>query len=452
MNTNFHHFSDKTVALVPDAVCVDIRSLTVEQTIVSNREAGEICIGTSGVARGYIKTQIPAPGSAERLLQEPSANSKFPEVNLQDCLLLAGSTGFLGGAILADLLQNGELSVMKVLLLVRATTPTEGVVRVGNSLRRFEVPEELISHIGVEHIICGGLTTTDSYVQDPRLQKVTRVINCAGITSFGPHPEVWTTNVDGTLAFGHMVAKLPHLKRFIHVSTAMICGSMPPHVVKEEMFPQPKLRHFVPYTESKAEAERRLRAELIDCPLVIVRPTIVVGHSKLGCNPSGSIFWAFRMSDALRMVTAPLTSCIDVVPVDYVAQALLYLVQAKNLHYTTYHLGSGEAGSCSFAEIDEAFSAAMNRKAGDDFRHASFHEAAELQPQFHELFGHCNKRFMLGAMRLYGNFASLNTIFDNSRALEDGVAKPPRFVDYLKMCQKTSKDITIADQAMIDYA
>lgn len=370
---------------------------------------------------------------------------------MKDCLLLAGSTGFLGGAILAELLQNEKLSGIKMLLLVRASTPAEGVERVCNSLRRFEVTEENISRVRTEHILCGGLTTTDSFARDPRLQEVTLVINCAGITSFGPHPEVWTTNVDGTLAFGHLVAKLPHLRRFIHVSTAMICGSKPPQVVREEMYPQSKLRHFVPYTESKAEAERRLRAELIDCPLVIVRPTIVVGHSKLGCKPSGSIFWAFRMSDALRMVTAPLTSRIDVVPVDYVALALLHLVQAKKLHHNTYHLGAGEAGSCSFAEIDEAFRFAMSRTTGDDFRQASFHEAAELHPQFHELFGRCNKRFMLGAMRLYGSFASLNTSFDNSRALEEGVAHPPRFADYLHRCQDTSKDITIADQAMIDF-
>ncbi len=370
----------------------------------------------------------------------------------KDCLLLAGATGFLGGAILSELLQNEELSGLKVLLVVRAKTPSEGLERVWKSLRRFEVSEENIERIRVENIICGGLTTTETFANDPRLQKVTLVINCAGITSFGPHPEVWTTNVDGTLAFAHMVSKLPHLRRLIHVSTAMICGSKPPHVVQEDMYPQPKLRHFVPYTESKAEAEKRLREELPDCPLVIVRPTIVVGHSKLGCKPSGSIFWAFRMSDAVRMVTAPLTSRIDVVPVDYVAQALLHLVRAKKLHYSTYHLGAGDAQSCSFGEINDAFSRAMKRKKSSDFRQATFHEAAELQPQFHELFGKCNKRFMLGAMRLYGSFASLNTAFDNSRAVEDGVPTPPRFTDYLHECYKSSKDITISDQAMIDFA
>ena len=371
---------------------------------------------------------------------------------MKDSLLLTGSTGFLGGAILAELLQNEELSSMDVLLLVRASTPSEGLERVYSSLRRFEVTEEHIVRIQIEHIICGGLTTTDSFAGDTRLQKVTLVINCAGITSFGPHPEVWTTNVDGTLAFGHMVAKLPDLRRFIHVSTAMICGSKPPRLVHEEMYPQPKLRHFVPYTESKAEAETRLRAELVNCPLVIVRPTIVVGHSRLGCKPSGSIFWAFRISDALRLVTAPLASRIDVVPVDYVAQSLLYLARAKKLHYNSYHLGSGETSSCSFEEINDAFCFAMKRERSDDFREADFHEASELQPHFNQLFGRCNKRFMLGAIRLYGSFASLNAAFDNSRVLEEGVANPPRFSDYLHRCYDTSKDITIADQAMIDFA
>jgi nucleoside-diphosphate-sugar epimerase len=262
---------------------------------------------------------------------------------------------------------------------------------------------------------------------------------------------VWTTNVDGTLAFGKLVAGLPHLRRFIHVSTAMICGSKPPPVVTEDMNPRHNLRHFVPYTESKTEAEFQLRAQLPGCPLVIVRPTIVVGHTKLGCAPSGSIFWAFRMSDAMGMVSAPLTSRIDVVPVDYVSSALLHLVTARTLHHDCYHLGSGEESSCTFAEISEAFCKAIGPREGYTFRQAEFQEGAALQPEFNRFFGRCNKRFMLGAMRLYGSFASLNTSFDNKRSLADGVPQSPRFSSYIDVCVRTSEHITIADQAAIDF-
>ncbi len=366
-------------------------------------------------------------------------------------LLLTGATGFLGGSVLSDFLQSATYDHTHILLLVRAPTPSEGLERVWKSLRRFKVPELLIERIRVENIVCGGLTNVPEYADDPRLQKVTEVINCAGITSFGPHPEVWTTNVDGTVAFGHMVAKLPHLKRFIHVSTAMICGSRPPTVVKEDMYPRHKLRHFVPYTESKTEAEFQLRDQLKDCPLVIIRPTIVVGHSKLGCGPSGSIFWAFRMSDAIGMVTAPVTSRIDVVPVDYISQALLHLVFARSLKHNCYHLGSGEEQSCTFEEISEAFCRAVGPREGYQFRQAEFQEAAALQPEFNHYFGRCNKRFMLGAMRLYGSFASLNTTFDHAHALAEGVPLPPRFTDYLHECYHTSKHISIADQAAIDF-
>ena len=366
-------------------------------------------------------------------------------------LLLTGSTGFLGGAVLSDFLQSPATAHAHLLLLVRAPTPSEGLERVWKSLRRFHVPEALVERIRVENIVCGGLTNVPEYAHDLRLQKVTEVINCAGITSFGPHPEVWTTNVDGTVAFGQMVAGLPHLKRFLHVSTAMICGSRPPPAVTEDMNPRHGLRHFVPYTESKTEAEFQLRDKLKGCPLVIVRPTIVVGHSKLGCAPSGSIFWAFRMSDAIGMVTAPLTSRIDVVPVDYVSQALLHLAMAKSLKHNCYHLGSGEEQSCTFAEISAAFCRAIGPREGYHFRQAEFQEAAALQPDFYQFFGRCNKRFMLGAMRLYGSFASLNTTFDHSRALAEGVPLPPRFTDYLHECYHTSKHITLADQAAIDF-
>jgi hypothetical protein len=33
-----------------------------------------------------------------------------------------------------------------------------------------------------------------------------------------------------------------------------------------------------------------------DQPLIVARPSIVVGHTRLGCRPSASIFWYYRSS------------------------------------------------------------------------------------------------------------------------------------------------------------
>ncbi|MDI7066993.1 SDR family oxidoreductase, partial [Klebsiella pneumoniae] len=51
----------------------------------------------------------------------------------------------------------------------------------------------------------------------------------------------------------------------------------------------------MPYTQCKREDERLLRSTYPNLPLVVVRPSIVVGHTVLGTLPSASIFWVFRV-------------------------------------------------------------------------------------------------------------------------------------------------------------
>jgi len=379
-------------------------------------------------------------------------SGSFPNltaVSPADLFLVTGVTGFLGGTVVAELLTapfSGRL-----LLLVRACSPEEGLARARRSLERFEVPHGLLAKLTVANILCGDLANVVAFERDVRLDAVTHVVNCAGITSFGKDPDVWRVNVDGTLAFAHRLKRATGLKRFVHISTAMICGDKPPHVVEEDVSLGINGHHLVPYTESKAEAERRLLKEMAGLPFVIVRPTIIAGHSRLGCRPSGSIFWAFRMSHALRMTTSPLDGKIDVVPVDYAARAVLHLAAARVLQHTIYHVGSGPNHSSTFAEIDAAFVKADGGARSGEFHSASVEEALRLKDHFQQIFGQCNRRFMQVAIRLYGGFAALNATFDNSRLLKEGAPPPPKFANYLSTCLESCKDVSIYAQAMIDF-
>lgn len=54
-----------------------------------------------------------------------------------DLLLLTGATGFLGGAVLANLLNSRNN--VNLLLLVRASTPQTGLERVKENMRKFNI-------------------------------------------------------------------------------------------------------------------------------------------------------------------------------------------------------------------------------------------------------------------------------------------------------------------------
>lgn len=365
-------------------------------------------------------------------------------------LLLTGATGFLGGAVLEKLLL--ENSDFNYLLLVRANTAIQGLTRIRENLAKFYLPVELVNKINVSHILLGDLATPDDFINDPRINNVTHVINCAAIASFGNNPLIWKVNVEGTLVFGKRMEQVVGLKRFIHVGTAMSCTPNADTLVDERVLSEEDDAHLVEYTKSKSAIECLLAEQCPTLPLVFARPSIVVGHTRLGCQPSSSIFWVFRMALMLRKFMCSLDDHIDVIPVDYCADALLHILEYPNLPDNIYHISAGEKGSVSFSEIDQAMSfAAKQTPVGVNYCQVEYAALVKMRNQLKEIFGPCNERLMLKAIRLYGSFAMLNVRFNNERLLSLGMPGSPRFTDYIARCVESSLGMTIPQQMAVDF-
>ncbi len=365
-------------------------------------------------------------------------------------LLLTGATGFLGGAVLEKLLI--ENSDFNYLLLVRANTPEQGLARIKHNLEKFYLSPQNLNKVTERHILLGDLAEPESFISDPRLDEVTHVINCAAVASFGNNPLIWKVNVEGTLAFAKRMAQVTGLKRFVHVGTAMSCTPDAGSLVDEQVLSPASEAHLVEYTKSKSTIENLLSEQCPDLPLVFARPSIVVGHTRLGCQPSSSIFWVFRMALMMRKFMCSLDDHIDVIPVDYCADALVCLLLHPELPDYIYHISAGEENSVSFAEIDNAMSLAAKQKpVGINYMQVDYGALVQMRNQLKNIFGPCNERLMLKAMRLYGSFAMLNVRFNNQRLLSLGMAKPPRFTDYVACCVESSRGLTIQEQMAIDF-
>ncbi|KAB2827035.1 NAD-dependent epimerase/dehydratase family protein [Escherichia coli] len=368
-----------------------------------------------------------------------------------ELLLLTGATGFLGGAVLDNLL-NGHNNI-KLLLLVRAHSPQSGLERVKKNMRKFNVCEDRLHSLTTDNILLGDLNNPETFLANPRLDKVTYVINCAAVASFGNNPFIWNVNVTGTFAFAQRMAKVAGLKRFLHVGTAMSCTPDANSLVTEDTAASETGEHLVEYTRSKATIEFLMRKQCPDLPLLIARPSIIVGHTCLGCLPSTSIFWVFRMGLMLQKFMCSLDDRIDVIPVDYCADALLMLLESSLTNKgEVIHISAGKESSVTFADIDESIASALNTSpVGDKYAKVSYEMLAMGRHEFKNIFGPCNERLMLKAIRLYGAFSMLNVCFSNEKLLGIGMPKPPKFTDYIKTCIETTKHLSIPQQMEVDF-
>lgn len=362
-------------------------------------------------------------------------------------ILVTGATGFVGGAAAAHLLLRPEAD--RLLLLVRAETPAAAMDRIQRSLGRFgEVPLERFRQRC--EVLPGDLTEPET-LRDARLDDVTHVLHIAGHTSLRSVRGVRRANIDGTLALANRVRRAPRLKRFLHVGTAYICGDRPPRLVCEDDFPRPHVRHLVEYTRSKAECEELLARDLPDLPLVVARPSIVVGHTRLGCGPSASIFWYYRTLDLLRRVPAPLEARKDIVPVDYVADALLFLLFREPLRYRRYHISAGEGASVTWCEMAAVFARYHGARPECPYQVAGYATVVRERARLRELLGPGDEDLLLHALEPFFQLgASGVEMFDNRRLLDEGMPPPPRFTEYMPACLTLSANRSVYEQLLHD--
>jgi nucleoside-diphosphate-sugar epimerase len=366
----------------------------------------------------------------------------------ENTILVTGATGFLGGAFIAKAFSESGAPDARYVLSARGASEEDSRARIRLRLTRFVGEQEAERIVGLCQVLCIDFSKPDT-IEHPVLDEVTHVVHLAANTSFISGAGVWETNHQGTMALAKRVVRSPKLQRFVYVGTAMICGDEPPHQVLEDMYPSSSAAHLVDYTASKAAAEQGLLHEVPGLPLVIARPSIVIGDTKLGCGPSGSIFWVFRALDKLGIVSVdPEQVGIDVVPVDWVAEGLWHLMKAEKLAHRIYHLSAGKGSRSNLEQLARAFAAAqgltympgrLERMRTEDLRN--------YRPRIAEVFGKVHGRRMEISLALYLGFCELDVTFDNSRILAEGVPPPPPLPEYVAACLNNPKDISIVQQA-----
>lgn len=263
--------------------------------------------------------------------------------------LVTGGTGFLGRQVLARLIARDDCGTVHVLVrpgsrdkLLRRTARLDGADRVAP--------------------LVGDLTQPRLGLTDPdELRDVDHVVHLGAIYDVTADDGTnRAANVDGTRA---VVDLANHLGATLHhVSSVAVAGEYA-GVFTEDDFDLGQ-RFGNPYHETKFAAEKIVREESTT-PWRVYRPAVVVGDSTTGeMDKIDGPYYLLTAIDALGRlpggrlrVPVPEVGATNIVPVDYVADAMLHLAHADGLDGRAFHLVSPR--SQPVTEVYNAFAAPL---------------------------------------------------------------------------------------------
>jgi nucleoside-diphosphate-sugar epimerase len=205
-------------------------------------------------------------------------------------VLVTGGSGFLGSHVVERLLAQKH----EVVCLVRKSSNTKLLTELGVSLAVGAVDEPETLGAAVDG--CDA------------------VIHCAGLVKARTQQEFDRVHVGGTCALAKAaIARAPHLRRFVHVSTAAVMGPGKQGVKHRAGDPE---NPQTLYAKSKLAAERALLEFTKELPITIIRPPAIYGPRDSEVlaffKMVRRIRMAFRMGNALQSVSMVFGSdCAD---------------------------------------------------------------------------------------------------------------------------------------------
>ena len=356
-------------------------------------------------------------------------------------IFLTGSTGYIGAHVAVNLLRDYGAPLN---LLVRAREPQEAEDRLWRALQLhldFKTFSELLQTR--VRVFCGDLTSdrfglsSDDY--DRLVHTTDSVIHCAASLNRKSEKSCLNVNLRGTLEVIKLALQVDHyhgLRRFSHVSTVAVAGKRQDEVVTEENAIDWNRSDYDPYARTKKFCEHMIHQLLPEVPKTIFRPSIVLGDSRRAETTQFDMVRAFVFLAGLPALPLRSKDRVDIVNVDFVADAIASLHVKERTQYDTYHLSSGRE-SQTFRQITESLAAAQNRHGPVylPFLTKPFGTGVNLLATRKNAIGH-------GAalMKVFMPYLTFNTVFDNTRVTTELGRKPVPFSQYSYPLLKFSRE------------
>jgi thioester reductase-like protein len=263
----------------------------------------------------------------------------------RDPVFLTGATGFVGMELLARYLERTD---REVFALVRARDDDEADARLRAAVSMVLPDSAAYADrlVAVRGDVCEPALGMTERRRRAVAAEVGEIVHSAASVSFSlPLDESRAINVEGTrriLDFAELCARQGGLRRLGHVSTAYVAGDRRGSFAEDDLDVGQGFRN--PYERSKFESELLVRSRMDRLPIQVFRPSIVVGEQSTGWTPTFNvIYWPLRAfsKGVYAAIPARRSAPVDVVPVDFVADAIFELMRRAGAAGETYNLAAG---------------------------------------------------------------------------------------------------------------
>lgn len=360
---------------------------------------------------------------------------------MSNIILITGATGNIGSKLTVQLLARQPHD--RIILLVRGRSNDHARERVLNVLQADPDCSDLHLSLDRLEVVAGDITADrldlDDTVYDQLCRSVTHIVHSAASTCFTlPLAESRLINYTGTVNVMDLALQCQsngNLKAVAHVSTAYVNGPST-HPIREDLLAD-RTTFFNSYDRTKWEAECYVQSLADQLPLLVFRPSTMVGDSKSGHTGSFNVLYVpMRLisGNRVRLMPGYSDTVLDVVPSDYVADAIRHITFQRPIDsHRVYHLVAGYDQSMTVGGIIRMGERVFGTHGGD--RCVRFVSPETLDTTTPEAGG--NDPRVNSLLRVFGPFCSSRREFDNSNAREAlrsaGVHCPP-FAEYIRAC------------------
>ncbi|QKG84715.1 amino acid adenylation domain-containing protein [Kroppenstedtia pulmonis] len=271
-------------------------------------------------------------------------------------ILLTGATGFLGGFLLYDLLNE---TTADIYCLVRSDSETEAMERIKSNLEKSKRWDSAFKKriIPVPGDLARPLFGLPKETFDQLAEEVDVIYHNGALVNFmTPYSVSKGPNVDGTVEILRLACQ-SKLKPIHFVSTLSVFPGGEEgdkSIVSEETMPTQSKGLSIGYAQSKWVAERILDlGRQRGIPVTIYRIGRIAGDSRTGmCQPNDLLWRLIKGYIQLGMAPRMEEATTDWMPVDDVSRSIVHLSMEKDASGSNYHLFN--PNTLAFGEIYEA--------------------------------------------------------------------------------------------------